>query len=216
MRRLEICSSKVLAWVAVSLAAGGGSTVASAQSFDFTFSGSGLTASGVFNVTAIAGSPGEYTINSISGAVSGFPSGSDNGSITSLLAPNAYGGNDNILLDRNTGYLDANGVSFSVAGGAEENLFYIPHEYTLYNDNTGDSKQGTLSVSPTTTPAPIPGAGLLSSLVLGFAGLLSAAKSAWGRAGNALARLSLAASARLFAPKPSLAQLTEAAPQSSR
>jgi hypothetical protein len=89
MRRFEIFAAKTLVWAAVSLAAWfGGAAAAFAQSFDFTFSGTGgVAATGMFYATPMPGDTSAYNINSISsGSVSGFPSGF-NGSITSLISP---------------------------------------------------------------------------------------------------------------------------------
>jgi hypothetical protein len=199
MRRFKIGFAHALVWAAVSLALWCGCTAAFAESyFDFTFSGQGVTASGVFNVTGVNG---DYTIQSISGgSVSGFGSSSDNGAMT-LLAPGAYTSTDNgnKLYYINTPYVDGHGVAFTVSGGSQEGLYLCNScSNTFELDGAKGSAIGTLSVSPTATPAPLPGAGLLSYLVLGLAGLLFYGKTTF------------AASARLFAP-------TEvASPQPSR
>jgi hypothetical protein len=181
MRRLEIGSAKALVWVAVSLAVWGASTAAFAQTFDFSFSGSGgVMASGVFDVT---GTSGNYTITGISGSVSGFANALDNGSIQSLLAPGFYLDNDNILSYPNSPYLDGNGgVSFTLSNGStgDENIRDAGNgEYEFQNSEGGPFTGSVGTLSLTQTPAPIPGAGLLSYLAFGFGGLFINRKRLW-------------------------------------
>jgi hypothetical protein len=218
MRQFNIFSARALLWAAVSLAVWWGSTAAFAQSssFDFTFSGTGgVTASGAFDATPMPGDPGAFNINSISsGSVSGFPSGF-NGSITELISPGFYV-NSNQLYGYGTGLQYLTQMAFDVSGGTRDTLSLDTCLYMgsgvdncTYELSTNESPYpytyGTLSITaapdPAGGPAPIPGAGLLSYLVLGFGGLLFFGRRAWGRADNALARLSFAPSARLFAPK---------------
>ena len=190
MCRIKTGSAKTLILVAASLAVWCGGGAAFARSFDFTFSGDGVTVSGVLYAIAIFGSPDEYKIRAISGSVSGFPSSSRDGAITSLLAPGSYRMNDNILYySRSFSSFDAHGVAFTVNGSPEDLKFsdaLFAGKDTLVT--------GTLDVSPArdrhrpadgAAPAPIPGAGLLSYLVLGFAGLLFSGKRIWTRADNA-------------------------------
>jgi hypothetical protein len=155
--------------MAASLAVGCGSSSAFAQSYqeyyDYTFSGSnGVMASIVYDITVDG--PDNY-LTGISGTVSGFKKPLDNGSITSLLA-----------------ITPPNEISFAVSGGADENLIGTAHpngttSYALVTSN-GARSDGTYTLSGS-APAPIPGAGWLSYLALGFAGLLFLGKRIfWG------------------------------------
>jgi hypothetical protein len=85
-----------------------------AQTFDFSFSGGGFSASGVMTTTLVSGD--EYLVTSISGA--------QNGSAMTLLGVGAYGSNDNLIFTTPP-YLDVAGVSFSVMmGGVDYNVYY--------------------------------------------------------------------------------------------
>jgi hypothetical protein len=121
MRRFGIGSAKALIWAALSPAVWWrGGAAAFAQSYDFSFTGLGnVLASGMFDVT---GTPGDYKITGISGAVSGFVFPFDNGSIKSLSAVGADG-NDNSFSPTSP-YLDGSGVSFTVSGMETDNLKY--------------------------------------------------------------------------------------------
>jgi hypothetical protein len=179
MRRFEIRSSaKALVWAAVLLSAWGGSNTALAQSFDFTFSGGTVMAIGAINVT---GTRGAYTIIGISGNVSGFANPAADGAITSLLAPNSFGtnftaaNNDNVFLYPNARDFDRDGVAFTVSGGADEDINVYGGDYFISTSSAGQYQVGT-TFTAAPNPAPIPGSGLLSYLVLGFGGLLFVAK----------------------------------------
>jgi hypothetical protein len=206
MGRFAIGSAKALVWAAVSLAVWGGSTAAFAQTFDFTYNVGQNTASPL-NVTGVidamaTGTPGTYQITNIFGTVSGFdPSlglSGDNGSISYLAAGQFQqgtqgGANDNLFFYPNTPSLDCDGIGFTVNGHGED-INYNSNcgpAAPSYNINAPDNNSfggGTFSLTETATPAPIPGAGWLSYLVLGFAGLLYGGKRLWSRADNSLAR----------------------------
>jgi hypothetical protein len=178
MRGLKIRAAKALAWAAASLVVGCGSSSAFAQSYqeyyDYTFSGSnGVMANIVYDITVDG--PDNY-LTGISGTVSGFKNPLDDGSITSLL-----------------GITPPDEISFAVSGGADEHLIGTAHpdgtiSYKLVTSN-GKRSYGTYTTyaDPAAGPAPIPGAGWLSYLVLGFAGLLFLGKRTWRRGVDALA-----------------------------
>jgi hypothetical protein len=113
---------------AVALAAAG--TTGSAHAsllWDFSFTGSGYTATGT--LTTDLESSGSYLITGVSGTFDGH-------AITGLLAVNADDGNDNLLFPAPT-FLDVLGFAFSVASpgpspvaiGAEGGSFsvYVGH-----------------------------------------------------------------------------------------
>jgi hypothetical protein len=190
MRRFDIGLGKALVWLVASLAFWWcGSTAAFAQSFDafydFSFTGcscSGVAASGVFEFNFDPVNPGNTTLIGISGSVSGFANPKDNGSIQSLVgAPISSLGNV---------------IPFTLSGGTNETLtLYSP--FAELSTSHGETSLGSLDIIP--AAAPIPGAGLLSYLVLALSGLLFRVKRISRRAHSALARLSFLALARLFA-----------------
>lgn len=89
---------------------------AAADTYSFSYSGTGdagtFNGSGTFDVSLITGD--EYQINSISGT--------QNGDSMMLLAPGAFGANDNLFFS-NAPYLDESGVSF-IAGGVDYNIYF--------------------------------------------------------------------------------------------
>ena len=95
---------------------------AHADTFTFSFSGDLFYGSGTFTGTQI-GATGTYQLSGISGTVTDFAGAS---SISSLLAVNAFQGNDNILIYPpdffGTRFFDHGGVSFALANGHWINL----------------------------------------------------------------------------------------------
>jgi len=150
--------------VAVSLAVWCGSAPpATAQVYNFNFSGSGVSVMGIFDVAG-----GEIT--GISGTVSGAHT---NGSIGALLTVNSFELNDNRFpLDY------------------DANLFDFAGSVYGYDDNSGTTVEGSLNVSEEATPAPTPGSGVLSYLVLGVGALFINRKRLW-RAGLVAASIAM-------------------------
>jgi hypothetical protein len=89
-----------------------GATSALADSFSFSYTGSGVTASGTFTTNSLSG--GSYLITAITGT--------RNGQSMTLLAPLAFDGNDNLLFPTSP-LLDFNGFSFA-AGGVNYNVYF--------------------------------------------------------------------------------------------
>lgn len=85
-----------------------------ADQFDFSLSGTGISASGVF--TTDSESAGSFLITGITGTFNGLG--------MTLLAPNAFFGNDNLLFP-NQPQLDFNGISFA-AGTTDYNVYFAP------------------------------------------------------------------------------------------
>ena len=88
------------------------STSAYADSFTFSYVGSGITANGVLQTNSLVS--GSYLITGLTGT--------RNGSAMTLLTPFAFAGNDNLVFP-GTPSLDFAGFSYS-AGGTNYNVYY--------------------------------------------------------------------------------------------
>jgi hypothetical protein len=141
------------------------STSAYANSiFDFTFSSGAISASGQF--TASSTGVGTYLITGVSGTTNGV-------TITGVLPPKSFAGNDNVLQDPGP-VLDVSGVSYSLANGDAINLYTFLgiDSAILYDPSAGTflNTAGTVSITST---APEPGTlALLSTGIVGLAGMI--------------------------------------------
>ena len=132
--------------------------------YNFSFDGSGITASG--SVTAALQFGDEYLVTSLSGT--------QNGDAMTLLPPLGYAGNDNLFFT-SAPFLDSAGVSFS-AGGIDYNVYFYGGTYydcstpvTCFYGDGVPLTSGSLSL----TPIPEPGTLVLFGTgLLGFAGIL--------------------------------------------
>src|ERR1700737_1598536 len=82
---------------------------ADSVTFDCSFSGTGITASGTFAATLVSGN--EYLVTSISGMQNGFA--------MTILAPRAYSGNDNNVFSSGP-FLDGSGLGFVLSNGTTD------------------------------------------------------------------------------------------------
>ncbi len=91
--------------------------------FDFSFAGSGIEASG--SVTASFVSGDTYLVTSLTGTQNGDP--------MTLLVPEGYADNDNYLYT-SPAFLDIPGVSFSLPGGTDYNVYFYSGTYYECNN----------------------------------------------------------------------------------
>jgi hypothetical protein len=138
-----------------------GATSANADSFNFSISGTGISASGTFTTNSLLS--GSYLITGISGTQDGMA--------MTLIAPNGFDANDNLLF-ATAPQVDFEGVSF-LAGGIAYNLYYNSIACcggpVAYFETT---VPGVLGPQVTFSAAPAPEPASLLLLGVGFAGLL--------------------------------------------
>jgi hypothetical protein len=131
--------------------------------FNFTESGAGISASGVLTTTNNGG--GNYTINGITGTL--------NGNAITLLAPNAYQGNDNLLfVPASPGLLDFAGFSY-VSNAVDYNVFYSPTG--SFCGSPGCYGSSIVAAGPDTpiqfSVSAVPEPSTWAMMILGFAGV---------------------------------------------
>lgn len=149
---------------------------ASTLTFDWTLTGpsaslGGVTEPGSGTLTVTTGSSSD-TITAVTGTLGSF-------TITGLLSPGAFLGNDNLLYPTGTAPLDTNGFAVATTGG---NIAIwsdfpegTPPTGNAYGENgVGGYGQGTFAISP--APVPLPSS--VWMLVLGLGGLGFGAKRA--------------------------------------
>ena len=139
---------------------------ARADVFDFSYTGTGISASGTLTATLQSGD--QYLITNITGTYNGA-------AITGLL-PVGYKQTDDLLYPANdspTGsYLTSYGFDYTVSGTSEQ---YRPfstgtNTYSQETDINGSYLRtdplSSFTLTPSAVPAPIPGTGALSYLIV--------------------------------------------------
>ena len=153
--RFILASFAVIASLAIPAAA-------HANTFDFSYSGTGVVGSGTLTTSNTAIN-GYYTITGITGTQDGLK--------MTLLGANTFGGNDN-LVSATGPYLDVHGFSF-VSGGLDFNIYASgsqDRECLLCTGHPScDGEAIQLTIDPVVAHAPEPG-----SLALFGTGLLGA------------------------------------------
>lgn len=149
--------------IACALAATCLAAPASAATFLFTFDGTTIDAAGTLTTQDVPTSTGGFLITGITGTVG-------SATITGLLAPGTFGGNDNLLFVGQNPLLSFGGFSFTADGS--NNIFSstVLGGFGLLRPNN-TIVTGTFSISAVTTPPPvgaIPEPGTWALMLLGF------------------------------------------------
>ena len=156
---LKICLR--VASVGVAVIAGGAFSAANAALHNFSYTGTGINASGVITTDA-AGT----LITGITGQRNGV-------AITSLLAPGSFPlplyPNDNVFIPTgNPAFLSTNGVSFSLASSPNPlNIFFFSTDST-YRETPDDSLGTVVNATFTIVPEPSSLFGLAALTALGI------------------------------------------------
>jgi len=173
MRRFKIGSAKALVWVAVSLALWCGSAASAlAQTYDFSFTAEGVQGSAVLVTNG--------SLGLISGTTLTFPAG-----VSGTLSSNAPGASTYGTMPM---LMSTSAQPYFSNTPANDPVFFMSNdEYDIVTPSTLFVEEGgpnyfafpISNESLSSTPAPIPGTGVLSYLALGLGGLFFYRKRLW-------------------------------------
>ncbi len=136
--------------------------------FDFSYTGTGISASGVLITDGVL-SGGAYTVTGITGA---------RNSVT-ISGLSSFLGADNLLFP-SAPYVDSQGITYT-AGGVYYNFYESGDGGVLEISSTSPNAAISLTVTPATTAVPEPwSAALLGAGLIGFAVLRRAPMSGRG------------------------------------
>jgi len=159
-------SSRLLATLPVLffLFTGAQNLFANSVTFDFSFSGAGISSSGSFAATQVSGD--EYLVTSISGTQNGFA--------MTLLPPGGYAGNDNEVFSSGP-FLDGSGLAFVLSNGTTDYNIYYDSSTGIYHECNSTAPCGRGDGTPISfnlTEVPEPGSMMLmGSGLIGLAGM---------------------------------------------
>jgi hypothetical protein len=187
----------------------GGSPAMAQTYYDFTFNTSNPPPGGGSIEFILSG---QNVIGTVPGSGTGILSG---GSLSTSAANNeSYSGSAPMLLStNNTPFFYVNTPNYVFIDTSSDQFLFASDGSTDFVDEYTPGPNGNLAAGSylsnesltELTPAPIPGAGILSYLVLGLAGLMFRGKALWWKSVTAMGNLRSAVRARFSPPDSALA-----------